>query len=155
MRKPILCLDFDGVVHSYTSGWKGASVIPDAPVPGALAALMLYLDAGFDVAIFSSRSKSVFGRRAMKRWLTHQLKEMFWGDGLPTTEWTIADVEADYWGEAAAIVAKITWPWFKPSALITIDDRALCFNGDWRSPEYTVDALLSFKPWNKRPRAVA
>jgi hypothetical protein len=34
MRKPILCLDFDGVLHSYTSGWKGAAVIPDPPVPG-------------------------------------------------------------------------------------------------------------------------
>ena len=31
MPKPILCLDFDGVVHSYTSGWKGADVIPDPP----------------------------------------------------------------------------------------------------------------------------
>ena len=35
-RKPIICLDFDGVIHSYTSGWKGAAVIPDPPVPGAL-----------------------------------------------------------------------------------------------------------------------
>ena len=28
MSKPILCLDFDGVLHSYTSGWRGAR-IPD------------------------------------------------------------------------------------------------------------------------------
>ena len=29
MAKPILCLDFDGVIHRYDSGWKGADVIPD------------------------------------------------------------------------------------------------------------------------------
>ena len=32
-RKPILCLDFDGVIHSYISGWKGADVIPDPLKP--------------------------------------------------------------------------------------------------------------------------
>ena len=35
------------------------------------------------------------------------------------------------------------WPIFKPPAMITIDDRALNFTGEWP----TIDALDSFKPW--------
>ena len=29
---PTVSFDFDGVIHSYRSGWKGAAVIPDPPV---------------------------------------------------------------------------------------------------------------------------
>lgn len=29
VRKPILAVDFDGTLHSYTSGWKGADVVAD------------------------------------------------------------------------------------------------------------------------------
>jgi len=68
MGKPILCLDFDGVLHSYTSGWKGASVIPDPPVPGAIAFLREAVKS-FEVHIFSSRSCQDGGGYAMRAWL--------------------------------------------------------------------------------------
>lgn len=37
--KQTVVFDFDGVIHSYTSGWKGATVIPDPPVPGIKEAI--------------------------------------------------------------------------------------------------------------------
>src|SRR5581483_11331600 len=69
-RKPILCLDFDGVVHSYSSGWKGADMIPDPPVDGAIAFMLGALN-HFDVVIFSSRSSQAGGLDAMRQWLKY------------------------------------------------------------------------------------
>ena len=37
--KPTVVFDFDGVIHSYTSGWKGTTEIPDPPVPGIQEAI--------------------------------------------------------------------------------------------------------------------
>lgn len=55
MSKPTLCLDFDGVLHSYSSGWKGADIIPDPPVAGA-ADFIIEAQQHFIVAVYSSRS---------------------------------------------------------------------------------------------------
>ena len=63
-RKPILCLDFDGVCHSYTSGWKGADVIPDEYVPG-LFVFLFQAQKHFNIQVFSSRSHQPGGREAM------------------------------------------------------------------------------------------
>lgn len=148
--KPIICIDFDGVIHSYTSGWKGAHIIPDPPVPGAIDALLSYLDYGFEVAIFSSRSKSLRGRWAMKAWLGRAITEHWQQMGRSP----LYDAEVEFWGDAANLYCKFSWPWFKPPAMLTIDDRALTFNGNWYDADYKPEALERFKPWNKRPRDV-
>lgn len=63
-EKPILCIDFDGVLHSYMSGWKGFGRCDDPPMPGALEFLH-EATRFFRVAVYSSRSKSLRGRAAM------------------------------------------------------------------------------------------
>ena len=73
-RKPILCLDFDGVCHSYTSGWKGADVIPGARVPG-LFEFLTEVGTHFEINIFSSRSNQAGGVDAMKEWFINQYCE--------------------------------------------------------------------------------
>lgn len=149
MKKLIICVDFDGVIHGYTSGWQGAHRISDAPVPGAIDALLGYLEAGFEVAIFSSRSKNLLGRWAMKRWLGRAIAE-HWQQGGRAK---IYEAEVECWGDAAGIHRRFSWPWFKPPAFITFDDRAVTFMGDWSV--YTPDAIRAFRSWNKRSRTAA
>lgn len=151
--KPILCLDFDGVLHSYKSGWKGAAVIPDNPVPGALEFVVTALDR-FRVAILSSRSHQWGGKRAMKRWLHHHLCALEWPNGGIPDWWSdrvMRTAFADPWPDevshaADLVIREIEWPWFKPPALVTIDDRALTFTGAWPA----LADIQAFKPWNKR-----
>lgn len=134
MANPIICVDFDGVIHSYTSGWKGVDVIPDAPVEGAINWLMAHLPMpeglghmgdykGPEVCIYSSRSKERKGIKAMKEWLVkHGLPWQYIGDDI------------------------LKFPTQKPPAFLTIDDRAICFNGFFPN----ASEMMSFKPWNKR-----
>lgn len=126
--KPTLCLDFDGVIHSYTSGWKGVACIPDPPVPGAIRFIEAAQDAGWIVAVYSTRSRSLRGRWAMRRWLDRWAHEEM-GCGTFTHD----------------LLDAIRWPWFKPSAFLTIDDRAITFTGEWPDPA----GLFNFRPWNK------
>lgn len=127
MPKPILCLDFDGVIHSYTSGWKGADVIPDPPVDGAIAFMLGALE-HFRVAVFSSRSNQPGGLKAMQAWMREHAGSAW------------------YESPAGPGLEDIEWPTEKPAAFVTIDDRALTFDGTWPA----LDTLENFKPWNKR-----
>lgn len=121
--KPLLALDFDGVIHSYASGWKGADKIPDPPVPGAMAFMREALKT-FRVAIYSSRSGQPGGIRAMREWLE---------DWATRDGWTPEDI------------ARIEWPTEKPAAFVGLDDRVLTFTGQWP----TIQTLADFKPWTK------
>jgi hypothetical protein len=68
-----LCLDFDGVLHSYRSGWCGAEIIPDPPIHGTREAVAR-LRQQYRVVVHSTRCHTEEGRRAVQSWLqTHQI----------------------------------------------------------------------------------
>jgi hypothetical protein len=126
LPKPVLCLDFDGVIHSYVSGWQGATIISDPPVPGALEFIRAAVQC-FTLAVYSSRSSQPGGITAMQRWLQ---------------EWAERDLPA---GADLTFLGQLQWPQEKPLAFVTLDDRALTFTGQWPS----LESLLAFRPWNK------
>lgn len=150
-KKPILCLDFDGVIHSYKSGWKGASVIQDPPVDGALQFVVEALDA-FDVCVFSSRSHQWGGRGAMRKWFKKNLLELA-ATYEQTPDWLLRHIHAfaDPWPDEidwhiGRLVKRIRFPLFKPPASVGLDDRVITFTGEFPS----VKSLEGFVPWNKK-----
>ena len=132
MSKPILCVDFDGVIHSYASGWKGEAVVSDPPVKGAVEWLWRATEF-WTVQVYSSRSKSEGGRLAMFNKLI---------------EWSRAALGPDHAMSQPSDEYPIGFANEKPSAFLTIDDRAICFDGDWNALD--PQELLKFKPWNKK-----
>jgi len=133
--KKIICVGFDGTLHSYSSGWQGARTIPDPPVPGAIEWLTELLEehcdmpdsvspyappGEIDLCIFSSRSRCWGGKRAIKRWLVkHGLDPVY--------------------------LEVLRFPRMKPFAHVFIDSRAITFTGTFP----TIEEMLEFRPWNK------
>lgn len=106
-----VCLDFDGVMHLYRSGWRGAEMIPDPPIHGTREAVAR-LRQQYRVVVYSARCCSPEGRRAVENWLRKY------------------DIEVDEVCE------------HKPPALVYVDDRAICFRGDW---EQVIGEIRQFR----------
>lgn len=120
MWKPIVCWDFDGVIHSYTTPWQGTTVIPDPPVEGIDKLLQSVKDAGYKNVVVSSRCATIEGLEAVKEYLKkYKLTKC------------IDSVQME-----------------KPPALVYIDDRAICFRPD--EMDTLLEKIKSFKPWNKQ-----
>ena len=124
-----LCLDFDGVIHSYKNGWKGATMIPDPPVDGALE-FILEATQHYTVAIHSSRSGQDGGIPAMKDWIAHWMLERGILSGSNVHDFVENTIE---------------WPVSKPGAYLTIDDRAITFRGVFP----TMSAIENFRTWQQ------
>ena len=120
-----IAVDFDGVLHSYTSPWVNEYTIPDPPVPGAIAWLG-EMSKKFDVVIFTTRGKTSRGRMAVKKWL--------WEHG-------VSAPGADTWSD---LPYRVTHE--KPPALVYLDDRAMRFEGTFP----TAAEVHAARPWNKR-----
>ena len=109
--------DFDGVIHSYTSGWGGETCTPDLPVPGIMEAISSIRAKGYEVVVVSTRCRTHEGMLAVVRYLSQHGIEV---DGISAQ---------------------------KPPALVYIDDRAICFDGN---PHTLLSKIEHFVPWNKK-----
>lgn len=112
--KQTVVFDFDGVIHSYTSGWKGADTIPDPPVLGIQEAINAIRASGYEVVVVSTRCSTTDGIIAVSAWLNR-------------------------YGITVDRIMKE-----KPPAIVYIDDRAICFDGN---ADNLLTKIRSFKPW--------
>ena len=111
--QPIVCIDVNGVLDTYT-GWRGADHF-DAPRPGAAAFLAALRARGFTVIVFTTRHAD-----GVWQWL-----QTYGLDGL---------------------VAEVTDR--KPAAHVFVDDRAVCFTGDF---DDTLQQVVEFTAhWETR-----
>lgn len=130
--KPILCLDFDGVIHSYEKGWQNGKIY--GRVTPGFCSWAQKAKEDFKLVIYSSRSKTEEGKVAMYDWLVAEIfvwaEEQVEGSTLSASDFEFASE--------------------KPPAWLTIDDRAICFQGSWATPTLSSAAMLAFKPWMLR-----
>ncbi len=99
MKKRIV-FDFDGVIHSYISGWQGIDNMPDPPVNGIDQLLDKLARMGWLIYIVSSRCETDEGYIAVREYLNKY--------NIPFSY--ITNV--------------------KPPASVYVDDRGLTFKGD-------------------------
>ena len=104
---PIVCVDLNGVLDSYT-GWKHPDHW-DPPRPGAREFLQRLTERGFDVVVFTTRHHV-----QVRRWLS----------------------EHDLMPFVSAVTRR------KPPAHVFVDDRAVCFSGDF---DDALERVVTFK----------
>jgi hypothetical protein len=106
-ERPIVCVDLNGVLDSYT-GWKEPDHF-DPPRPGAAAFLRSLIEQNFDIVVFTTRHPA-----QVRRWLReHGLMQY-----------------------VSAVTRR------KPPAHGFVDDRAVCFTGDF---DETLRRVAGFK----------
>jgi|SRR5436853_2420674 len=129
MSKKIVCIDYDGVIHSYERGWQNGVIYGDV-VPGFFEWCM-EAQKHFQLVVYSSRSSTPVGLSAMILWIDKKFED---------------------WNSKQVVKSKLhlTYAHEKPMAFVTIDDRAIQFKGDWNAPELSTDAINTFKTWNAK-----
>jgi hypothetical protein len=130
-NKLTICIDFDGVIHDYKKGWQDGQIYGNV-TPGFFEWAE---EAGkyFKLVIYSTRSRSPEEILGMQAWLATE--KTLWGA----------------FGHSSIVNESITTQFEfahqKPKAFLTIDDRAIRFEGNWQDPELSIDALRNFKSW--------
>lgn len=136
-KKPILCIDFDGVIHRYSKGWQDGEIYDE--VTDGFFDWAIQAKQEFKLVIYSSRSKTEDGIAAMRKWLAEQLGA-----------WRKSTVYASE-GQADILLMTDDFEFAheKPPAFLTIDDRAVCFEGKWNGIAMAPITLRHFRTWTQ------
>lgn len=141
-----IAIDFDGVIHKYSQGWKDGEIY-DEPLGQVFTCIGSLFDTGYSVFVFSTRNP-----RQIKKWLNGWVMKSDYevnGMGNDPREW----VEPRY-GFTVEVIPFWKKFWNKKYVLgvtrrklpaeVYVDDRALKFEGDWIK---TFDEILTFKTY--------
>lgn len=120
-----ICIDFDGVLHDYSNGYQGENVFGDM-IPGADAATKVLKKNGNTIIIYTTRPVT----DELKAWLKEN------------------NIAYDYINENPKQPKGSDG--CKLIADIYIDDRAICFRGNWT--EWFLREIGEFSPWEKEKK---
>lgn len=145
--KKIICFDFDGVIHEYTSPWTREDEIHDGPVEGVFDFMCkLILTGEYEIAVYSSRSKSYAGVNAMRIWMTYNFEKYAFKEKKDFYVKQFIDSIDPLDSVVLSFIGNLSFPETKPHAFISIDDRAITFRGTFRD---MFEKIENFKPWNR------
>lgn len=124
-KNKTICIDFDGVIHDYSKGYEGKNVFGEM-IKGADTATKVLKKKGWTIIIFTTRPDS----DALRKWLKDH------------------DVTFDYINENPDQPGD-SGDKSKLIADIYLDDRAICFRGQW---DWAINDISSFIPWQEREK---
>lgn len=141
-----IAIDFDGVIHKYSKGWQDGKCYDDE-IAGVFEAIERLMQV-YTVFIFSTRKP-----KQIKRWLQERIMEHGFGDNpydpqewsSPKYSYTCQTIPfwVKFWNKRNVIgITKRKLP-----AMVYVDDRALCFRGDW---EETILDINRFKTYQQK-----
>lgn len=119
-----ICVDFDGVIHSYSKGWQDGQIY-DKPIDGVREALQKFLDDGYEVVIFTTRADDRVINGVLQKNQRFEVIKYLEENGIPYT--------------------RLHYGVGKPLYSILIDDNAYRFAEDWSKTVSDVKQLLQTK----------
>lgn len=112
-----IALDFDSVIHSYTTPFSGRDYIPDPPVRGAIEGVKKLYESGYTIHICSARAATKSATKAIWEWLKRY--------------------EIDIYIENVSNI--------KPCCKLFLDDKCVTFNGNWGDALYDIEMFVPWQ----------
>lgn len=114
-----IAIDFDGVLADYSKGWQGKDVFGDM-IKGADSATQVLKENGWKIIVFTTREAT----DALRKWLA---------DNNISYDYINENPDAPEDAQKGKVIADIY-----------LDDRGICFRGEWK---WVLEEIAYFSPW--------